>query len=113
MILSIYRAPTRCDTHVAPLGLWSWLGRACYRHAAPLGLLGLWVRHALRYTLRSSGAQGLEGSSFYRHIAPLERKTYIGLLGLWVGQDTRPTAGQPQGLPLQRPTQCIGGIVVL
>ena len=26
-------------THMSPpLGLWSWLGRACYRHAAPLGL---------------------------------------------------------------------------
>ena len=32
------------------------------------------ARHALLYTLRSSGARGLEALTYYRHIAPLERK---------------------------------------
>ena len=35
----------------------------------------------LLYTLRSSGARGLDVSLFYRHIAPLERK--INLLPHW------------------------------
>ena len=37
----------------------------------PVGAL---VRHALLYTYRSAGAQILDTSAFYRHIAPLERK---------------------------------------
>ncbi len=57
MIDSIHLALIQCDTHVAPLVLWY-----------------IWVRHALLYTLRFSGAQTLEVSVFYRHIAPLERK---------------------------------------
>ena len=51
----------------------------CYKHVAPLGLG--WFTSSLvhliddSYTLRSSGARGLDISPFYRHIAPLERKT--------------------------------------
>ena len=62
MILSIYHASARRDTHVAPLGLWIKQDprptRVCMQFR-----WGIWGRHALPYTLRSSGGQGLEGSS--------------------------------------------------
>ena len=80
----------RRDTHVAPLGLWVKQDlrptRVCMQFR-----WGIWGRHALPYTLRSSGEQGLEGSSFYRYTAPLERKTHVVSPGLWVKQDLRPT----------------------
>ena len=71
----------RRDTHVAPLGLWVKQDlrptRVCMQFR-----WGIWGRHALPYTLRSSGGQGLEGSSFYRYTAPLERKTHVVSPGL-------------------------------
>ena len=42
-------------------------------HISPLWGLGCGDL-LLLYTLRSSGARGLDASPFYRHIAPLERK---------------------------------------
>ena len=62
------------------------------------------------------------------HCAPLERRDWkdrrsidISLLwserhmlprrGYGSGKDARPTAGQPQGLPLQKPTQCRGRLL--
>ena len=41
----------------------------------------------------------LEGSSFYRHIAPLERKIHVASRGLWVGQDTHLQQGNHKGCP--------------
>ena len=61
--------------------------RYFYTLGAPLGLL---LVHQFRgslvgwtdepYTLRSSGARGLDVSPFYRHIAPLERKVEYAAL---------------------------------
>ena len=66
------------DTHVAPLGLSDLCRHLRYKHAAPLGLY--WFIGSLvhwfdaLYTLRSVGAQGLDVSVCYRHVAPPERK---------------------------------------
>ena len=43
-----------------------------YTHSAPLGLQK--TGQPLLYTLRSSGARGLDLSLFYRHVAPPERR---------------------------------------
>ena len=108
MILSIYGASARRDTHVAPLGLWSWLGRACYRHAAPLGLrVGQDARPTGMCTIPLSTWVFRLDMLPYTHCAPLERRDWkdrraidISLLWserymsprwLWVGQDARPT----------------------
>ena len=67
-------------THVAPLGLGViWL-TVYYKHAAPLGLNEVkrnGTQICVPYELHSSGARGLTLPRFYRHIAPLERKTYL------------------------------------
>ena len=102
--------PCAMITHVAPLGLWvTWLP-VYYKHAAPLGLnapkcntrshcrekvaspdglgnptpTGSTVRHDT--TLRSAGARRLDLSTFYRHIAPLERKAGSGFFSIFVHQ---------------------------
>ena len=113
-----------CDIHCAPLERRDWKDR----RSIDISLLWSERHISARWGYRPGKMPDLqqdnhkgcpykdrpnvvEGSPFYRHIAPLKRKTHVASPGLWVGQDARPTAGQPQGLPLQRPTQCRGRLL--